>query len=90
MNASVSIYDVICLSFVQRFNLIQLEEWCRTNQLHESDLLTQFEPITEVVQILQVNKKSVKDADGIISLVKTLNALQVNLLKYLFRMPIKP
>ena len=84
MNASVSIYDVICLSFVQRFNLTQLEEWCRAKQLHESDLLTQFEPITEVVQILQVNKKSVKDADGIISIVKTLNALQVNFLKYLF------
>ena len=78
MIASVSIYDVICLSFVQRFNLTQLEEWCRTNQLHESDLLKQLEPITEVVQILQVNKKSVEDADGIIAIVKTLNAVQVN------------
>ncbi|XP_047130704.1 unconventional myosin-Va isoform X1 [Hydra vulgaris] len=70
-----------------RFNVTQLEEWCRTNQLHESDLLKQLEPITEVVQILQVNKKSVEDADGIIAIVKSLNALQVQKILTMYTPP---
>lgn len=61
-----------------RFNLTQLEEWCRTNQLHENfNVVEQLEPITEVVQLLQVNKKSIEDVDGIISIISKLNTLQV-------------
>jgi len=60
-----------------KFNLTQLEEWCRTNQLHGKNVVEQLEPITEVVQLLQVNKKSLEDVDGIIAIVKHLNALQV-------------
>jgi len=60
--------------------LTQLEEWCRTNQLHEKNVIEQLEPITEVVQLLQVNKKSLEDVDGIIAIVKHLNALQVSVL----------
>lgn len=57
--------------------MTQLEEWCRTNQLHDKNVVQQLEPITEVVQLLQVNKKSLEDVDGIIAIVKHLNALQV-------------
>ena len=58
--------------------MTQLEEWCRTNQLHDKNVVQQLEPITEVVQLLQVNKKSLEDVDGIIAIVKHLNALQVS------------
>lgn len=39
--------------------------------------MEQLEPITEVVQLLQVNKKNMSDVDGIIAIVSKLNAAQV-------------
>lgn len=67
------------LSFF-RFNLTQLEEWCRINQLHENyGVVEELEPITEIVQLLQVNKKSTADVDGIIEIATRLNSLQVML-----------
>ena len=49
---------VIFFIFFRRFNLTQLEEWCRINQLHENyGVVEELEPITEIVQLLQVNKK---------------------------------
>ena len=72
------ILDKLSDLLVSRFNLTQLEEWCRTNQLHENfNVVEQLEPITEVVQLLQVNKKSIEDVDGIISIISKLNTLQV-------------
>ena len=64
--------------------MTQLEEWCRTNQLQDKNgVVEQLEAITEVVQLLQVNKKSLEDVDGIIAIVKNLNALQVRIVHLL-------
>ena len=64
-------------SFSCRFNLTQLEEWCRTNQLDTLDITKPLEPIKEATQLLQVNKKSLDDVDSILSVCATLNPLQV-------------
>ena len=60
-----------------RFNLTQLEEWCRTNQLNSDEILKPLDPIKEATQLLQVNKKSLDDVDSILSVCSTLNPLQV-------------
>lgn len=60
-----------------RFNLTQLEEWCRTNQLNSDEILKPLDPIKEATQLLQVNKKSLDDVDSILSVCATLNPLQV-------------
>ena len=63
--------------------MTQLEEWVRTNQLHEnSGIIEELEPITEVVQLLQISKKSLEDVDGILRTSTTLNALQVSRIFY--------
>ena len=59
-----------------RFNLTQLEEWCRTNQLNADEILKPLDPIKEATQLLQVNKKSLEDVDSILSVCATLNPLQ--------------
>ena len=74
---SVSFFNQPTLLF--RFNLTQLEEWCRINQLHENyGVVEEQETITEIVQLLQVNKKSANDVDGIIEICNKLNSLQVS------------
>jgi len=71
-----------------KFNLTQLEEWCRTNQLHENyHVVEQLEPITEVVQLLQVSKKSLDDIDGIMAIITKLNALQVQKILSMYTPP---
>ncbi|XP_057301771.1 unconventional myosin-Va-like isoform X2 [Hydractinia symbiolongicarpus] len=71
-----------------KFNLTQLEEWCRTNQLHENfGVVDQLEPITEVVQLLQVNKRSLDDVDGIIAITSKLNSLQVQKILSMYTPP---
>eukprot|EP00794_Sanderia_malayensis_P004645 gene4645-5253_t len=60
-----------------RFNLTQLEEWCRTNQLDSVEITKHLDPIKEATQLLQVNKKSLDDVDSILSVCSTLNPLQV-------------
>lgn len=72
-------YHLSYLPILSRFNLTQLEEWCRTNQLNSDEILKPLDPIKEATQLLQVNKKSLDDVDSILSVCSTLNPLQVRL-----------
>ena len=63
--------------FSVRFNLSQLEEWCRANQLNSEDIIKQLDPIKDATQLMQVNKNSLEDVDSLLSVCSTLNILQV-------------
>jgi myosin-5 len=60
-----------------RFNLTQLEEWCRHNGLQDCGVTEAFEPIIQATQLLQVSKKSQSDVAGIFEMCTALNPLQV-------------
>ncbi|XP_048581655.1 unconventional myosin-Va isoform X2 [Nematostella vectensis] len=60
-----------------RFNLSQLEDWVRVNQLEGSGIVEALECITQATQLLQVNKKTLEDVDAICEVCSALNTLQV-------------
>lgn len=62
---------------VTRFNLSQLEDWVRLNQLEGSGIVEALETITQATQLLQVNKKTLEDVDAICEVCSSLNTLQV-------------
>jgi len=65
------------LSVSSRFNLSQLEDWVRVNQLEGSGIVEALEAITQATQLLQVNKKTLEDVDAICEVCASLNTLQV-------------
>ena len=66
--------DVSCRD---RFNLSQLEDWVRLNQMDGSGIVESLECITQATQLLQVNKKTLEDVDAICEVCSKLNTLQV-------------
>ena len=60
-----------------RFNLSQLEDWVRLNQLEGSGIVEALENVTQATQLLQVNKKTLEDVDAICEVCSSLNTLQV-------------
>lgn len=64
-------------SFSFRFNLSQLEDWVRVNQLDGSGIVEALEAITQATQLLQVNKKTLEDVDAICEVCASLNTVQV-------------
>ena len=60
-----------------RYNISQLEEWCRNNSLSESGAIESLEYVTQATQLLQVSKKTKEDVDGIFDMCNRLNPLQV-------------
>lgn len=62
-----------------RYNLTQLEEWCRRNGLQDSGAIEALEPIVQATQLLQVSKKAQSDVAGIFEMCTALNPLQVRL-----------
>ena len=60
-----------------RFNLSQLEDWVRLNQLEGSGIVEALENVTQATQLLQVNKKTLEDMDAICEVCSSLNTLQV-------------
>lgn len=63
--------------FSARFNLSQLEDWVRVNQLDGSGIVEALESITQATQLLQVNKKTLEDVDAICEVCASLNTVQV-------------
>lgn len=68
---------LVFLIAVTRFNLSQLEDWVRLNQLEGSGIVEALETITQATQLLQVNKKTLEDVDAICEVCSSLNTLQV-------------
>lgn len=60
-----------------RFNLSQLEDWVRLNQLEGSGIVEALENVIQATQLLQVNKKTLEDVDAICEVCSALNTLQV-------------
>lgn len=60
-----------------RFNLSQLEDWVRINQLEGSGIVEALENVIQATQLLQVNKKTLEDVDAICEVCNSLNTLQV-------------
>ena len=60
-----------------RFNLSQLEDWVRLNQLDGSGVVEALDNVMGATQLLQVNKKSLEDVDSICEVSSSLNTLQV-------------
>jgi len=60
-----------------RFNLSQLEDWVRLNQLEGSGIVEALENVIQATQLLQVNKKTLEDVDAICEVCSSLNTLQV-------------
>ncbi|XP_070536020.1 unconventional myosin-Va-like isoform X2 [Ptychodera flava] len=60
-----------------RYNLSELEEWLRSNRLMESGAVETLEPLVQVSQLLQVNKKSDQDIESICELCTKLSTQQI-------------
>ncbi|XP_068711585.1 unconventional myosin-Va-like isoform X2 [Montipora foliosa] len=60
-----------------RFNLSQLEDWVRLNQLEGSGIVEALENVIQATQLLQVNKKTLEDVEAICEVCSSLNTLQV-------------
>lgn len=63
--------------FPFRFNLSQLEDWVRINQLESGNILEGLECITQATRLLQVNKSTLEDVEAICEVCSSLNTLQV-------------
>lgn len=68
-----------CVVICNRFNLSQLEDWVRLNQLEGSGIVEALENVIQATQLLQVNKKTLEDVDAICEVCSSLNTLQVRL-----------
>lgn len=62
-----------------RFNLSQLEDWIRLNQLEGRGIVEALENVIQATQLLQVSKKTLEDVDAICEVCSSLNTLQVRL-----------
>ncbi|XP_056146233.1 unconventional myosin-Vb, partial [Lampris incognitus] len=60
-----------------RYNISQLEEWLRGNNLHQSKAAATLDPIIQAAQLLQVKKKTSQDAEAICSLCTALTLQQI-------------
>ncbi|XP_052393099.1 unconventional myosin-Vb isoform X1 [Carassius gibelio] len=60
-----------------RYNISQLEEWLRGNNLHQSGAVATMEPVIQAAQLLQVKKKTSQDAEAICSLCTALSLQQI-------------
>ena len=74
------LHTVIFIIIWNRFNLSQLEDWVRLNQLEGSGIVEALENVIQATQLLQVNKKTLEDVDAICEVCSSLNTLQVRLL----------
>ena len=79
----VEIFRFIFFSSFRRFNLSQLEDWVRLNQLEGSGIVEALENVIQATQLLQVNKKTLEDVDAICEVCSSLNTLQVRKPLYL-------
>ena len=62
---------------VPRYNISQMEEWLRANNLQQSKAAPTLEPIIQAAQLLQVKKKTSQDAEAICALCTALTMQQV-------------
>jgi len=60
-----------------RYNISQLEEWCRSHGLVESGVMDQLQPIIQAAKLLQMKKSNEEDVETICELCSKLNPLQV-------------
>ncbi|CAL8322536.1 unnamed protein product [Lota lota] len=60
-----------------RYNISQMEEWLRANNLQQSKAGPTLEPIIQAAQLLQVKKKTSQDAEAICSLCTALTMQQI-------------
>ncbi|XP_078666636.1 unconventional myosin-Va-like isoform X6 [Branchiostoma floridae x Branchiostoma belcheri] len=60
-----------------RYNVSQLEEWCRDHHLSDSGAIQSLEPVIQAAQLLQVNKKTEEDAKAICDTCKKLSSQQI-------------
>ncbi|KAM4634295.1 unconventional myosin-Vb isoform 2-T2 [Polymixia lowei] len=60
-----------------RYNISQMEEWLRGNNLHQSKAGVTLESIIQAAQLLQVKKKTSQDAEAICSLCTALTMQQI-------------
>ncbi|XP_062867127.1 unconventional myosin-Vb [Trichomycterus rosablanca] len=60
-----------------RYNITQMEEWLRDKNMHQNNIITTIEPIIQVSQLLQINKKTSQDAEAICSRCTALTAQQI-------------
>ncbi|KAK0150594.1 Unconventional myosin-Vb [Merluccius polli] len=60
-----------------RYNISQMEEWLRGNNLQQSKAAPTLEPIIQAAQLLQVKKKTSQDAEAICSLCTSLTMQQI-------------
>ena len=74
----VNTFNMYCFVLLHiRFNLSQLEDWVRLNQLEGSGIVEALENVIQATQLLQVNKKTLEDVDAICEVCSSLNSLQV-------------
>uniref|UniRef100_A0A668ATC3 Unconventional myosin-Vb n=1 Tax=Myripristis murdjan TaxID=586833 RepID=A0A668ATC3_9TELE len=60
-----------------RYNISQMEEWLRGNNLYQSKAAATLEPIIQAAQLLQIKKKTSQDAEAICSLCTALTTHQI-------------
>uniref|UniRef100_A0A8C5BYA4 Myosin VB n=1 Tax=Gadus morhua TaxID=8049 RepID=A0A8C5BYA4_GADMO len=60
-----------------RYNISQMEEWLRANNLQQSKAAPTLEPIIQAAQLLQVKKKTSQDAEAICALCTALTMQQI-------------
>ncbi|XP_061743769.1 unconventional myosin-Vb-like [Nerophis ophidion] len=71
--------DVCCCSraILIRLNVSQLEEWLRSRGLLTEGAVAAMEPLIQAVQLLQVGKKSEKDAQTLVQTCTALSSQQI-------------
>ncbi|XP_061833885.1 unconventional myosin-Vb isoform X2 [Nerophis lumbriciformis] len=71
--------DVCCCSraILIRLNVSQLEEWLRSRGLLTEGAVAAMEPLIQAVQLLQVGKKSEKDAQILVQTCTALSSQQI-------------
>ena len=60
-----------------RFNLNQLEDWVRLNQLEGGGVVEALDNVKQATQLLLVNRKTLEDVDAICEVCSSLTTLQV-------------
>ncbi|XP_054644511.1 unconventional myosin-Vb isoform X3 [Dunckerocampus dactyliophorus] len=71
--------DMCCCSrgILIRLNVSQLEEWLRCRDLQTEGAVASMEPLIQAVQLLQVGKKTEKDAEALLQTCTALNSDQI-------------
>ncbi|XP_042660466.1 unconventional myosin-Vb [Tyto alba] len=60
-----------------RFNISQLEEWLHAKNLQQCGAIQTLDPLIQAAQLLQLKKKTSKDAEAICSLCTSLTTQQI-------------